>query len=59
MIIQVHDELLFEIKDNRVKEISEKIKEIMIGKLKLKVPVVVDIEVGDNWGEMKSAIKDK
>lgn len=54
MLIQVHDELLFEIKEDKVKKLSEEIRQIMIGKLKLKVPIVVDIEVGDNWGELHS-----
>jgi len=53
MIIQVHDELVFEIKDSKVAKVSKEIQEIMKNIIKLKVPVVVDIEVGDNWGEMK------
>ncbi len=53
MLLQVHDELLFEIKDDKVEEAAEKIKKIMEGVLKLKVPVVVDVKVGDNWGEME------
>ncbi|MCX6796105.1 MAG: DNA polymerase [Candidatus Falkowbacteria bacterium] len=53
MILQVHDELLFEVKSAKVKELSEKIKAIMESVIKLKVPVAVDVSVGDNWGEIK------
>ncbi len=53
MILQVHDELLFEVKSSKVKELSAKIKNIMEGVIKLKVPVEVDASTGDNWGELK------
>ncbi len=53
MVLQVHDELVFEIKNSLVEKISEDIKKIMEGVLKLSVPVVVDTKVGNNWGEME------
>ena len=53
MIIQVHDELVFEIKESKVHEAAGRIQNIMRDILPLKVPVVVDVEIGDNWGEMK------
>lgn len=53
MILQVHDELLFEVKSVKVEELSSKIKNIMEGVIKLKVPVVVDVSAGENWGEMR------
>ncbi|MFH1822623.1 MAG: DNA polymerase I [Patescibacteria group bacterium] len=53
MLLQVHDELLFEIKEDKIKDVTKKIKKIMEGVIKLKVPVVVDASVGDNWGEMR------
>lgn len=59
MLVQVHDELLFEIKKERTEKIAKEISKIMKGKLKLKVPIVVDIEAGDNWGEIKRVIKDE
>ena len=52
MLLQVHDELLFEVKDSEVEKISNEIKNIMESAIKLKVPVVVDVKAGDNWGEM-------
>ncbi len=52
MIIQVHDELLFEVKDSLIEELEGKLKNIMRDIVELKVPIVVDSELGDNWGEM-------
>ncbi len=53
MILQVHDELLFECNPKNVKEIARMVKEKMENSLKLDVPVTVDLKVGPNWGEMK------
>jgi len=54
MLLQVHDELVFEIKEGEVKTIVPRIKEIMENVLKLDVPIIVEASVGDNWREMKS-----
>lgn len=53
MILQVHDELVFEVKDNRVHEAAPIIQEIMENAVKLSVPIVVEIDIGKNWGEMR------
>ena len=53
MLLQVHDELIFEIKRDKIKTYSPKIKEIMEEVLKLKVPIIVEANRGDNWGELK------
>jgi DNA polymerase I len=53
MIVQVHDELIFEVKKDLVKKLAEEIREIMESIIKLKVPVVVDAKLGDNWEEME------
>lgn len=53
MILQVHDELLFEIKDGLAEKLAVVFKELMEQGIKLKVPVVVEIKVGKNWGEME------
>ena len=53
MILQVHDELLFECNPDNVKETAKMVKEKMESALKLSVPVMVDLKVGPNWGEMK------
>lgn len=52
MLLQVHDELVFEIKEDKVEQIVPVLQAIMAGVLELAVPVVVDAKVGDNWGEM-------
>ncbi|MDO8574710.1 MAG: DNA polymerase I [bacterium] len=52
MILQVHDELLFEVKKDFVKEAAPKIVEIMEGVINLKVPITAEAKIGDNWGEM-------
>lgn len=52
MILQVHDEIILEVKEEAADEVGKRIKEIMQNIYKLKVPLVVDIKVGDNWGEV-------
>ena len=54
MILQVHDELLFECIPDNVGEVGKMVKDKMENALKLSVPVLVDLKVGPNWGEMKA-----
>ncbi|MFC2135337.1 DNA polymerase, partial [Bacteroidota bacterium] len=49
MVLQVHDELLFDAHKDEVKELRPIIKKIMEDALPLNVPVIVDTGVGDNW----------
>lgn len=49
MIMQVHDELVFEVDESLVDEATQKIRQIMESSLKLDVPLQVDIGLGDNW----------
>lgn len=51
MVMQVHDELVFEIEKNSLDNMSAKIKDIMGSVPELKVPVIVDIGTGLNWDE--------
>ncbi|MBK8816536.1 MAG: DNA polymerase I, partial [Methylococcaceae bacterium] len=51
MIMQVHDELVFEIAESKVPEYAEKIRNLMSSAAELAVPLVVDIGVGLNWDE--------
>jgi len=51
MIIQVHDELVFEIPDQEIEATQSLVKELMEGVVKLSVPVRVDMTVGKNWDE--------
>ena len=57
MLLQVHDELVFEVKKSKCKEVIPKLQEIMqnvFGKHDTKeVPILVDVKVGDNWRELK------
>lgn len=51
MIMQVHDELVFEVKAEAVEEASQKIRALMEGSVQLDVPLLVEVGVGDNWDE--------
>ena len=53
MLLQIHDELIFEIKDDKKDKIIENIKNIMENIFTLEVPLTVSIAIGDNWGELK------
>ncbi len=53
MLLQVHDELVFECPPEEVEAISELAKREMEGVRELSVPLVVDIGVGDNWRDAK------
>jgi DNA polymerase I len=59
MIIQVHDELVFDTPSAGIKGTAGKVKAIMEGVIALKVPLKVDVESGVNWLEMEEvSIKD-
>ncbi|MDB6095985.1 MAG: polymerase [Francisellaceae bacterium] len=51
MIMQVHDELIFEVPEEEVENFSLKIKELMTQGIHLSLPLIVDVGVGDNWDE--------
>jgi DNA polymerase-1 len=53
MLLQVHDELIFEVKKDKLDYYAPRIKQIMQEVLKLRVPIVVDESRGENWGELK------
>ena len=52
MLLQVHDELVFEVPQDELEEMRQLIPEIMSTALELSVPLKVDIKTGNNWGEM-------
>jgi DNA polymerase-1 len=54
MILQVHDELVFEVHKSELKWLKDMLKEKMEGVLKLKVPLKIDMGVGPNWLEAKA-----
>lgn len=51
LIMQIHDELVFEIPADKVEETAKIAKDVMENVVKLQVPILVDLEVGDNWKE--------
>jgi DNA polymerase-1 len=51
MIMQVHDELVFEINEQDVDVAVEKIKSLMSSAAELTVPLIVDVGLGNNWDE--------
>ncbi len=51
MIMQVHDELVFEVKEAYLEQAESKIRDFMASAATLEVPLVVDIGKGDNWDE--------
>jgi len=51
MILQIHDELIFEVPDEEIDPFKSLVKEKMEGVLKLNVPIEVHIAVGKNWAE--------
>ena len=53
MLIQVHDELVFNVLKNELDEVKEIVRDKMENTIKLSVPLKVDIEVGNNWYEAK------
>lgn len=53
MLIQVHDELVFNVLKDELDEVKEIVQNIMENTFKLDVPLKVDIEVGENWYEAK------
>jgi DNA polymerase-1 len=51
LVLQVHDELVFDVPRQEVEVIKALVKEEMEGAVKLSVPLVVEINCGDNWSE--------
>ena len=49
LLLQVHDELVFDAPDEEIKEVSALIKNTMESSVKIEVPLIVDIGVGPNW----------
>jgi DNA polymerase-1 len=51
MIMQVHDELVFEVEEDKVDAVRERVIELMCGAAELSVALQVDVGVGSNWDE--------
>lgn len=52
LLLQVHDELIFEVPQGEVEEVRTLVRETMESVVELKVPLKVSIETGNSWGEM-------
>lgn len=50
MLLQIHDEIILEVKSELADEVARKIKEIMENVYPLRVPLIVDVKIGENWG---------
>ncbi|MCK5124556.1 MAG: DNA polymerase I, partial [Dehalococcoidia bacterium] len=53
MLLQIHDELLFEVPEEEMDEIKSLVNELMPSAVELRDPVKIDIKLGRNWGEME------
>jgi len=53
MLLQVHDELLFEVVPDELDEVKQLVPGIMTSAMELTVPLKVDINTGHNWAELK------
>lgn len=53
MLLQIHDELLFEVPENELENIKNIVKVQMENALQLDIPLVVDLKIGKNWAEVK------
>ena len=53
MLLQVHDELVFNVKNDELDTVKNIVRDIMENTYKLKVPLKVDIEYGNDWSEAK------
>jgi len=53
MLLQIHDELIFEVKKEKAQEFADKAANIMKNIYELKVKLEVSVSIGKNWGELK------
>jgi DNA polymerase-1 len=52
MLLQIHDELLFEVPESEVAATAGTVRRVMQAVVPLKVPLEVDLRVGKTWGEL-------
>ncbi|MFA6131989.1 MAG: DNA polymerase I [Patescibacteria group bacterium] len=57
MLLQVHDELVFEVDEDYVKQAAASVKKLMETAASFEVPMIVEVEVGKNWGELEALEK--
>lgn len=52
-LLQLHDELLFEVSNDIAEEFSQVVHDVMVAAVPLSMPVKAGIEIGDRWGDLK------
>jgi len=53
MLLQIHDELIFEVNESQAESLGNRFKEIMESIYELNIPLKASMNIGDNWGELK------
>jgi DNA polymerase-1 len=53
MLLQVHDELVFEVPEAEIADMRQLVPEMMVNAIQLSIPLKVDVKTGRNWGEME------
>ena len=52
IILQIHDEIILEVKTEKAESVANRVKEILENVYALRVPLVAHVKIGDNWGEI-------
>jgi DNA polymerase-1 len=55
MILQVHDELVFEVPEKEIEKVGTFVQKVMENVYKFQCPIKAEVESGANWGELKSS----
>ena len=53
MLLQIHDELIFEVNAEEAEVLGNKFRDIMDGIMELNIPLKASLNIGDNWSELK------
>jgi DNA polymerase-1 len=53
LLLQIHDELIFEIREDMLEETTKDLKEIMENIYTLNIPLKVSLSIGNSWQELK------
>ncbi|ALV23854.1 DNA polymerase I, 5' --_ 3' polymerase, 5' --_ 3' and 3' --_ 5' exonuclease [Campylobacter iguaniorum] len=53
LLLQIHDELIFEVRDDLANDFANRVKELMQNAVNLNVPLIANSTIAKNWGELK------
>jgi DNA polymerase-1 len=56
MLLQVHDELIFEVPEAEIGIVSKIVQNLMVNAIQLDVPIKVDLQLGKTWGDMEPLV---